>query len=416
MSIPTSNKRNFLEYYIPFYLVLCNYSIGPIDLGSIGLFLALALDMAFNSRPIKISKRCKPLAFLFAYTVIRDIFKILMGRDNSSALFNYMIYYSFMFLIVFLACSTSFNEDALYKAWKIAGVIYSAGLLYHIVLIYIIGGKAEPISIIPGYSIRDVYAESRPSSFFAEPAAFASALLPLEFMALRRADYKWAIGTTLFLLLSTSSIGVILSVVLWVATVLFSKIKLAQKALITILGVAFVFAFLNMGVFSASLEKIIAVADGESTVGSRVVSGFELIQTFDFSELIFGTNFRQATSYIAANPEALPRDSHAYITIQLGESNFLNTFSYFIFSYGIIGLLAYILPLVRWFFRKTKSKTYILMMMVAIFAQGALLNSMFFSTLMILLLFSDSEEQTGEKSTEDAIPVDTEEKLDHPEN
>ena len=128
-----------------------------------------------------------------------------------------MIEYIVIYFLVFIICSQSLDEDRLFKVWKIAGVIYALGLLIQVIQIYFLGQRIAPISIIPGYELRTEgnIAQLRPSSFFAEPASFVIAMLPLEFLSIKRKDYKWAVFTTISILLSASTVGIILSVILW---------------------------------------------------------------------------------------------------------------------------------------------------------------------------------------------------------
>jgi len=257
--------------------------------------------------------------------------------------------------------------------------------------LYVLGHPIMPISIIPSYSLRaeDMVATFRPSSFFSEPAAFVSAILPLEFLTLKNKEIKWAIIVTFFALCSTSTVGIILSVVLW-SCFLFSRTEtIKTKIAVLVSAIIIIALFTNLDIFSASLSKLLDVSSGGSTFESRIAVGFDIIKTQPIETLFFGTNYSEASSYIAQNINKFASTSSVLVYYR-AQVVFLNTFSRVVFMYGFVGILLFYLPLIKALRTPEYSaKSYIIMIIVATFAQTMLLNAAYFTMIVMVISFFD---------------------------
>lgn len=389
----TTNKKeiHLIELILPFFHLFSQYSVWILSLGSIILMLVAGLSLAMNSWKLRFSASYKPYLFFLGYVVTRDIFRAFLGPDLFQTQINRMIEYIVIYFLVFIICSQSLDEDKLFKVWKIAGVIYVLGLLIQVIQIYFLGQRIAPISIIPGYELRTEgnIAQLRPSSFFAEPASFVIAMLPLEFLSIKRKDYKWAVFTTISILLSASTVGIILSVILWASSLLSKDTSIKRKLITLLLAVSIVGLFINMDVFDTSLSKFLQVASGESTFVSRVQNGFDVIRRQSFLSFIFGTNYNDVQTFVSDNLSTFS-SSPLLLTYWRNHRIFLNTFSRLIFQYGLIGLLLYILPLITYLKNKRYvAKPLVIMMLVAIFGQTMLLNTYYFTMVIILILYDN---------------------------
>jgi hypothetical protein len=255
--------------------------------------------------------------------------------------------------------------------------------------VYVLGQGVTPISIIPGYDLRSEQVLLRPSAFFAEPASFVVALLPLEFLALKREDYKWAIVTTGLILASTSTVGYVLSLVLWGLNIFRKDTRWTAKLLFILLVILGIRLVTTLSIFSSGVDKLVDAMSGGNTFLSRVVSGFEVIRTMNPIQMIFGTTYNEVGNYISANITNFISTSVVIRRFKLGKT-FINTFCGLIFSYGLIGLFLYL-----WIFyqrlkkRNYEAKPYLIMILVSIFAQSRFLNSSFFMDLMIILMYDN---------------------------
>ena len=390
------NRKHYIEYFLPFFHLLAPYKFGPISAGTIGLIIVAALILIENHGKFPLVKELKPYLYFLGYVIARDILRAALGSDSLQTQINRMAEYVITYLLILMVCSRDFDEEKLYKAWKCAGVIYTLGLVFHLVQIYALGYRIiTPISIIPGYQLSEVAGikTTRPSSFFPEPAAFVCAMLPLEFMALRKSDIKVAVFTTLAILASTSSVGVILSIVLWVATFLQLNLKNRTKIIMVVVTIAIIYVFANLDIFGDAFKKFILVAEGGSTFGSRVTGSFEIVGAENWIEKIIGTNYNEVSGFISTHYSQFSSRSIVQLYWNSGEGNvFLNTFGQLFLKYGIIGFCLFLNPWIRYLKNHSyQAKPYVIMAMVAIFGQGMLLNSYYFMTMMFLILFSKTE-------------------------
>ncbi len=389
-------KSCIIEYYLPFYIMLAPYKFGIIDLGTIGLIICAFLMLLRENGRI-IFKKSQAVFFTFlGYAIIKNIFNLFLGDNSFDTIFNKVTAFTVIFILCIFVTAFDFDEDALFKAYKFAGVIFSLGLIYQLIKLYAFGAQVTPISIIPGYVLRGEVAEEslRPSSFFSEPASYVTAMMPLEFLSLKKLDYKWAGFSTVMILASTSTVGVVLSAVLWLTVLGSNKVKFKSKAVIAVFIAVICTAFLTLNIFSGGNEKLKEVLDGESTVNSRIVVGFDTIATMDPVKLIFGENYNDPNAYVRDNNGLLRPDSPVKDYIKDGGHIFLNTFCRLIFDYGIIGLIIFL-----YIYRKRLrtpnygAKPFIIMSLVAIFAQSSLLNSIFFMNIMLLMLYDTKLEK-----------------------
>ena len=227
----------------------------------------------------------------------------------------------------------------------------------------------------------------RPSSFFAEPAAYVNAMTPLEFMALRRKDFKWAIFSTIAILLTGSTVGVILSIVLWTLEMISRDISFQKRVSTVIISGVIIFLFMNYDIFNVSLTKLLKVASGESTFGSRVLTGFEIIRRQSIFELIIGTNYNDVATFVSNHISEFA-NSQVVMVYWRSQRLFLNTFSRLIFQYGIIGLVLFLYPLILYLKQPNyKAKNLIRMVLIAIFGQTMLFNAYYFMMIILLLLY-----------------------------
>lgn len=378
-----------IEYYLPFFLLLSQYKVGVISLGAIGLIILAGIRLVKNGGRIPLVKT-NSVTLLLIYVLVRDCINILFHVNEISTIFNKTLEYLVIYLLSIYVTDTEFHEDRLYSAWKVAGILFMGGLVYQMLMVYGLGRSVSPISIFPGYVLRSEEISLRPSSFFAEPASFVCAMLPLEYLALKRTDYKWAFFTTLSIIATTSTVGIVLSAVLWGLALVQMKISTAKKFALIVIGGIGVWVIVNAIVFDASLLKLSDALSGGSTVNSRIICGFDTIRTMDIFQWIFGTTYNNSTEYINERMGAFSITSPVHVYMAAHGHIFLNTFCQIIFNYGLIGLFLYL----RIFYSRFKSneyelKPYLVMVLVSIFAQSKFLNSIFFMELMLLLLYDN---------------------------
>lgn len=380
----TAKNSSLIEYYLPFFLLFSQYKFGLVTLGEIVLLILVAHRIIKDGFVCSL-RRDRGLTILIVYVVFRLLLNILIqGYGSVNSAIQWIV---ISFSAVYLT-DVAFNEDRLYKSWKIAALLYIFGLVFQYVMVLVFGKGIEPISIIPGYSLGSAGLSIRPSSFFSEPALFVCALIPLLFMALKREDYVWGIVVTVAMVASTSTVGIILGAFLWVAFLFLKNQSAGKRIGLIILFCVLVFAIMNIGIFSEAVNKLDLVIQGESTVGSRLICGLDTIRTMSATEWIFGTAYNNLDSYLIQHMHLIPNSSPVRAYMSANAKVFLNSFSQIIFSFGLIGFVLYLNAIYRrLFWKRYEAKIYLFMMLISIFAQSKFMNSIFFMELMFLHLY-----------------------------
>jgi hypothetical protein len=392
------SPQNMIVFYLPFFLLLSQYKIGIVSLGVIGLLIIAGLKIISNDGKVPYL-RINAVLLLLIYVITRDLINGVVHIGEFSTIFHKILEYTIVYILSIYLTDVEFDEELLFAVWKIAGIIFVAGLVYQLIKIYGFGQGVSPISIIPGYELRSNETSLRPSSFFAEPASLASALLPLEFLALKRSDYKWALGTTLMIITTTSTVGIILSAVLWGLTVIQTQYNGTKKIMIVAFGAIGIWIIMNFNIFGSGISKLSDVMAGKSTVGSRIICGLDTIRTMDFFQWIFGTTYNDSSVYIAERMSKFSSASPVRVYMAVHGKIFLNSFCQLIFNYGLIGLFLYW----RVFYQRLKDKeyevkSYLIMILISIIAQSKFLNSIFFMELMIILLYDNKRKDINDES------------------
>ena len=389
--VDRKNRNHVLEMLIPFFGVFEPYRISIIPITAIILAVIIISRGRINFRT---HKSTMPYVLFVIYMSLRDVLHMFLSvSDSVGVQFNRLLANVVLYMLLFLACNNDFDEDALFKWWKVAGIIFGAGMLYHVFQILVLNQDVYPLSIIPGYDIahdtQTLY--SRPSSFFSEPAAYVSSMLPLLFLSLKKKNFKWAAISTFLILVSTSTVGVILSAVLWIVFIIFEKKSFKVTFIYLVLVVCFVIMFQYLPIFSDTLQKLQDVSEGESTWGSRIQEPFQMIGAMRWNELPFGTSMLNAREFIYHNIERFSNPSTLIERISDDETMFLNTIALIIFRYGVIGLLFYLRIFKNKLFnKKYEARMYSIMLIVASFGQGFISSPSI--PLILIMLYANKNE------------------------
>lgn len=374
-----------IEYILPFYLLLTQYSVGIVTLGDIAL-IVLALGYAIRSKGrVSLQSHFSPYLLLLGYILLRDTICLIACIGDSAVVWHRMVSYTVSFICMMAICSFDFDEDKLYKVWKIAGIIFSVGLMYHVICIFIFNTSVAPITI-PGFTLRQ--AANRPTSFFAEPAAFINAMVPLLVMALRRYDYKVSIFVTIMIMMSTSTTGVFFVGLLWVLHFLKKDIGKKKKLFVLFTFIAFVVLFTQIDLFLDSYIKLKDVLIGESTFASRVSCGIEIARSQDVLQTIFGTNYSDINTYVTNNLNRFASDSSIIKYYSVKEYVFSNTFGVVMNKYGIIGFVLLLRTVLLFLKEKEYGvRDYVICFILALFGQSLTFNGYYFMINIFILLY-----------------------------
>lgn len=389
------------EYFFAFYPLFNGYKFGPIGLGFVVYAISALYTLRNQGFRLKISKISMPYAILFAYVLIKEGFIVVLGKSDSSASLHQMIQMAAFMILFLILCSRQLDLDKFYKGLKIAGILYTLGLVYHLVLIYVFGRGATMISIFPGFNVGELEAYDRPRSFFPEPAALAQAMLPLLFFSLKKKEYKYALMATFTIFMSTSTMGVALGAVLWFFEFIIVSESKPKRTIVVVVFAGMAAILLRTEFARQSLLTIQNRLSGGGSTTFRINLGFELISKLEPIHYIFGTLYNLAYDYVVQNIGRYGSESLVAMIASFGEiAFFVNSFCALIFRYGIIGFVLYS----RTYKGKLFEKKYIgrslaWMTVIELIGDTMLFNAYYFFIMLILVYLQKEGEDTLEGLT-----------------
>lgn len=339
------------------YLILSNYSIGILllTLISIGTFI--------KYKDISINK-------WILYFILICVLSQLLIHQSLYGVATFLI--SVVSLAIF---SNKIDEHLLLKYFKIFGTVAIIAIIYQSVYTYIFKVPVSPIKILPLDSEQSQlnWAENllRPSSFFSEPQAYATYMMPFLFLTLKHQQFKWAVLITISVLLSTSSQGFIMMSILWLSILLNWKLGALLKISIFVLIIGFIFSYLTLPVFEVSRNKILQT---EIIGNPRLSRGFEIFSSLNNHDKIFGIGFGNVGDYVYNIQESF--------TWAVGNTkeklNYTSGFSGILTQFGLIVTIFFVYVMFRlWKVSQKINRPFLIMIFAAFFLQNLLLNSWF---------------------------------------
>ena len=321
------------EWALPVFCILQYYTYGFLSVGLIMIYVLTALCFYADSKWYIY----KPIVYFLIYILFNNLIKMLFIQEVSSEYYNTILEKIASFLVL-VAVSSRINENQLYKSWTIVAAPVLAGMVFQSFMAYGLQKPVSPISILPISSEMArqwTISSLRPSSLFSEPSAFVWFMLPLLFLAIKRGKYVFAIIINLAMFLSTSTTGILLSLLLWLAFSVFMPRSRKEKILSIILVIAFVLLLAFLSVFSFSKEKLITTDIGDSF---RLGYGFKILSTMPKNQWLFGVPYSSVASYITDSGNV----PASWYDIRIPYFSFVNAFCQNFIQYGLIGTILYL--------------------------------------------------------------------------
>jgi hypothetical protein len=382
------NKILRIENFLPFYLVCCQYSLFSTTIGDI-LLILISLITLIREKNYNFIFKYSFYHLLWIYIIIKDVYLIFYGYGEISISIHRICFYTICFLSLLIFKTSHIDKNVLYNSYKVAFIVYSIGLIYHFILIFVFNKSVTTINIFPGYEIGTF--TYRPKSFFIEPASFANSVLPFLSLTLLHKEIKTSIWVTFIILLSTSTVGVILSTVLWLHY-LYNENKYKDKIKIVIIFISILYIYLSISIFSSSLNKFLKVTKGEDTFGGRVITGFEVVKSQSLREYILGTNYITVNDYIKNNLGRFNTNSKVIFYYNIKNYVYVSTVGQIINKYGFCGIILFFLPLYI-FLRNDmcKLKSYIIILPLSSLGQFMVFNGYYFMSNILISIYTTND-------------------------
>lgn len=351
--------------------------IGPFSLSHLFLLTAFALTIAVYKKVSII----KSLFFLYLSHFIFSIFiYFLRINEPFSEKIIESTMYTFVNIVLIMQIIKFADRKIFMKITLKVGMICASFLLLQYILMML--NINPPDGRIPWLSLREsqgwadininnIYLR-RLHSVFPEPSYFAIYILPLFAYCLINSRFILASFFFISLFLSTSSLGIIGSLII-LLFYLFSHKKVRDKLLLlfmVIIGgiIFFIFSKNGMDIINYNMNKIGNLNENSDVRLSGYLDYYFILP--DINKLM-GIGYNQLPYYFA----------------EYGLKNYSNAFVLSLLQFGMLGLLTLLIFIISKFLNlNSQNKLYILIFVIICSVDAFLYNMYFFYILSFVLI------------------------------
>ena len=369
------------ELLFAMYLIFAGYRFGSIPMSALMLVIMALIALFKGAKPV-----FDPIiiGLVFAYVIIHDVLLwLILPSPPAYMISNIIVNFITVFALYIILCALDFHKTvSMIYLVTIATLI---GLFYHVALIQA-GQMVQPIRLpfMPEMdsSSRAFEEGFRPKSFFWEPAACITFLMVPFFISILQKRWVWVAVLMFSMFISTSTNGIVLSVITLGLYILMTKGKLQYKFLVAIIMVGMLYVFFNTDMFEFGRDKMLNTKVEDN---ARLSNGPLIIQRADPSSLIFGVPSANAFDYI--------RDNNISTNGLVIDENsiFIPTFWSLLLNYGIVGLCMYFA--IYWTLIKKDKRLipYVIALMASTFVQSIGFGANFVFQIICMLLIIKSK-------------------------
>lgn len=382
--------ENFSIFFVVTFPILEAYSIFGIPITAIFSIIIIFLNL-FYKRTLKVSikKIYLPLLIYVLFTCLLSLNGLLV-LNNYKNLVNALI----MQFINIFAYLIAWENIEFNKMISFADIVAYICCLYVCFQFFmLITGREVPIGKIPFLSVNTTWIPEiwgfRFNSLFSEPSYFAIFLLPIFSAHLINFEWKKSIIFGTFILLSSSTLGIITMSIIIIEQVISGKIAIRKKVTI-LFGIICIILILNWilnnslvlsNILNRTFDKAITIFDSQDNTNDiRKTGHLKYYNFLPVKEKILGVGISQLRNYYL---------EHGYDL-----SNYSNSFVLTLINSGIIGffiLVIYLIDLLK-ISLKNKSFVFFIILFLTLLGDSILIGYRFYWLCMFIYLFKPKEE------------------------
>ncbi|TGD57138.1 hypothetical protein [Flavobacterium humi] len=346
--------------------------LAGISLGLFILLLFVPIDFIFGKGQWKMNWNIIGLVSVF---IIVNIFSYHINYKHIQyqAFINNLLYLLFFMLISSYYTSKEINVAFFEKVLLFLGVAFSIIVLIQAFNFLI---RHESISFLLPLetdleeNVDSIQFNGRPNSVFQEPAHFAIFMIPLLYNVLSKKKVWLTVLFTVSIFLSTSTYGLMLTLIIYLIYALRNKNGKIYFFLILIFCALLFFFFYDF--FQAVLDTNINKTQEsmDLTGNTRFMGGIESVEFMDFFQHLLGIGYNQTKDFMEWH----------YLA---GASNYSNSFLFSFYAGGLVGFLALL-----YFLKKTYKinidKIYFLIFFLTLLTDQIIFNQNFLYLLFVI--------------------------------
>lgn len=330
------NNVGWLEILFAAYPIFTVYRYPYVPFSLLMLLVMDIIALHHKKKRMLNDASDKVLKLLFGYVLIHEfllMFVIGIPGVMISKYIEYIIIFASFFIIY-----PRIDIDKLEGSINWIAIVSMVGLVYHFIAIKA-GGPVYPLRIpfLPEMDkASKIYvAIERPTSFYYEPQHYCSfMMIPLFLSLVRKESIVWSFLIVLSMFLSTSSYGIIVSILMFAIYAFLQKMSVFKRVLIVVTGGVLVALLLFSSLFGAGVDKI-ENTDVERT--SRLYNGPTLLMNLKTQDMILGVpDISVSDYYFHGGVGAAP-------LIEKDDNVYLPSIYLILAKFGIVCLILYLL-------------------------------------------------------------------------
>ena len=365
----------WLEFIIALYPILAGYGYGSFQLAFGVLFILDVIILMSRQRKYLNNTALK---VLFSVIVVHDIIYLAIIPSVTSYYVNSLIA-TVIYVVSVFVIAPHLDYKKLKSSIMIVAMVCMGGMIYHVLLISM-GQSVSPIKLpfLPelAKTSRLFSINARPTSFFWEPQSYASFMLvPLFFMLRgKKMILAFIIAATMFI--STSTTGLVLSVLMFAISLTDKKTGWLVKALGVISVGLLIYFLLNSAYTAGSLEKLEGTNLEES---NRVINGYLIATDLSFSDFLFGIPF--------ANEQDAYDLGYFHVPLIVMDDGvlFISAIWVSLIRYGVICTFIFLFSYYKLYKMDSRIFPYLICILVALFSNPDFIGSSYVFQLLIML-------------------------------
>ena len=380
MYMGVAKRFGLLEIMLAVYPILISYKFFGLPMHELwAIFMAV---VAF----LKSGKlyHNKILLIFIIYMIVHQILIALMLSNVPSYFYNNLITFMIPPICLFFIVP-SLDYVKLRNSVLLVGIVCMIGMLYQ-ATITISGGTVSPIKIPfmqdPGEESRFYEINNRPSSFFLEPSNYAIFMLVPLMMTLLEKQYAFAYLIVFFNFLSTSTNGIILSVVILVVYFIQERLSFGKLFSVLLFAAIIGYVVLDTDLFSLGVEKATTT---ELSENMRMANGLILVQGMDPWQLITGFIAPNALDFYYSSAY----HGHELFMHEDFVDVYLPTFWRCLAQYGIVALILYCIFHIKLLKKRMFLLPFFVYLFISWFSVGSFVNGNFMFMICFIITAGD---------------------------
>lgn len=365
----------WLEFAIALYPILAGYGYGSFQL-AFGVLFILDIFILLSRQKKYLNNTV--LKILFTFIVIHDILYMAIIPEIKSYYVNSLIA-TVIYVVSVFVIAPHLDYRKLKSSIMIVAMVCMGGMIYHVLLLSM-GQSVSPIKLpfLPemAKTSRLFAINERPTSFFWEPQSYASFMLAPLFFMLRERKMLIAFGIAVTMFVSTSTTGLVLSVLMFAIALTEKRTGWLVKALGIISIVVLIYFLLHSAYTVGSLEKLEGTNLEES---NRIINGYLIASDLSFSDFLFGIPF-------ANEQDAYDMGYfHAPLIVMSDGVLFISAIWISLVRYGFICTIIFLFSYYKLYKMDNQTLPYLFCILVALFSNPDFIGAFYVFQLLMLL-------------------------------